>query len=241
MHLRQTRPANAVERNACSTRDYLPPPAGSTDEFAMTWDAIVRSFPPDFFRACDAAMLGQRVACELELRAVQKIVDDLPERYIPMVPAPWCRIPRSKTWKPSAPGCACCVFRRVHRRAAGWTRTRRPRSRRRCETHSRRWRTWCKRAPSLCLERMRRTFALGAGLPGTTPSHASDPPIQPGAGGSRRTARAGRGEAGQDGVAILHEHRRQGIDGAEYSSGPLPAERPVHRCRLLRLPILQIR
>ena len=83
MHLRQTRPANAVERNACSTRDYLPPPAGSTDEFAMTWDAIVRSFPPDFFRACDAAMLGQRVACELELRAVQKIVDDLPERYIP--------------------------------------------------------------------------------------------------------------------------------------------------------------
>jgi len=83
MFPRQTRPANAIERNAHSTSDFLPPPEGCSEEFAKEWDAIVGSFPPDFFRPCDASILGQRVACELELRAVQQIVDNLPERYVP--------------------------------------------------------------------------------------------------------------------------------------------------------------
>jgi len=79
----QTRPANAIERNAHQRDDYLEPPPGSSEEFVAEWDAIVRSFPPDFFRPCDASILGQRVACELELRAVQQIVDNLLERYVP--------------------------------------------------------------------------------------------------------------------------------------------------------------
>ena len=83
MKPRETCPPNAIERRASSPRAYLPPPEDSPPAFVHEWESIVRSFPPEFFRACDAAMLAERVACALELRQVQELVRALPSRYVP--------------------------------------------------------------------------------------------------------------------------------------------------------------
>jgi len=81
MHVRETRPANAIERNAHQHGDYLEAPPGS-EEFAAEWNAIVHSFPSDFFRPCDVAVLTERVLCALELRSVQQTIATLDSRYV---------------------------------------------------------------------------------------------------------------------------------------------------------------
>jgi len=83
MPLKETCPPNSVERRASAQHSYLAPPVGSTPKFEAEWNSIVRSFPPEFFRQCDAAMLAERVACALELRDVQELVRNLPSRYVP--------------------------------------------------------------------------------------------------------------------------------------------------------------
>ena len=83
MKTKQTRPSNVTERRVSCPHPFLKAPEGSPPEFVAEWDSIVRSFPAEFFRACDSAMLAERVACALELRQVQELVRNLPSRYVP--------------------------------------------------------------------------------------------------------------------------------------------------------------
>jgi hypothetical protein len=96
MQTKRTRPANAVEVRASQNRESLPPPEDCSEDFKAEWLAITGSFEPGFFRACDRTVLEQRVKCALELREVQRIVDNLPSRYVQnsagtLVQHPACR------------------------------------------------------------------------------------------------------------------------------------------------------